>query len=83
MLIDSHAHLFLPNYDNDIDEVIQRAKDAGVEYMLIPATDITTSKQAIALAEKHDFIYAAVGVHPHDSKDWDNSLMHKSNWQLN
>jgi len=77
MLIDSHAHLFLPNYDNDIDEVIQRAKDTGVEYMLIPATDITTSKQAIALAEKHDFIYAAVGIHPHDSKDWDESYINE------
>ena len=75
MLIDSHAHLFLPNYDNDIDEVIRRAKDAGVDYMLIPATDIETSKQAIALAEKYDFIYAAVGIHPHDSKDWDESFI--------
>jgi len=75
MLIDSHAHLFLDNFKNDLDEVIQRAKDAGVGYIIIPATDIPTSKQAIALADKYDFIYAAVGVHPHDSKNWDNDLI--------
>ncbi len=77
MFIDSHTHLFLPNFDSDLDDVINRAKNAGVEYMLIPATDIPTSKQAIALAEKYDFIYAAVGIHPHDSKDWDDNFINE------
>ncbi len=75
MLVDSHAHLFLPNFENDLDEVLSRAKANGVKYIIVPGTDIETSKQAIALAEKYDQIYAAVGVHPHDSKDWDNSWL--------
>ena len=75
MLIDSHAHLFLDNFKNDLDDVIQRAKNAGVGNIIVPATDIPTSKQAIALADKYDFIYAAVGVHPHDSKDWDDNFI--------
>ena len=75
MLIDSHAHLFLDNFKNDLDEVIRRAKNAGVGNIIVPATDIPTSKQAIALADKYDFIYAAVGVHPHDSKDWDDNFI--------
>ena len=75
MLIDSHAHLFLDNFKNDLDEVIQRAKNAGVGNIIVPATDIPTSKLAIALADKYDFIYAAVGVHPHDSKDWDDNFI--------
>ncbi|MCK5087326.1 MAG: YchF/TatD family DNA exonuclease [Melioribacteraceae bacterium] len=70
MFIDTHTHLFFHNFDEDRDEVIKRAIDAGVKYMLIPGTDFNTSKQAIELAEKYDSIYAAVGIHPHDTKDW-------------
>ncbi len=69
MFIDTHAHLFFPNFKDDLDEVISRAKENGVDYILVPATDLATSKQAIELAEKYDFIFAAVGVHPHDTKD--------------
>ena len=43
--------------------------------MLVPGTDIETSKQAIELAEKYESVYAAVGVHPHDTKDWDDTLV--------
>ncbi|MDA3860180.1 MAG: YchF/TatD family DNA exonuclease [Melioribacteraceae bacterium] len=73
MFIDSHTHLFLKNFDEDRDEVIKNALDSGVKYMLVPGTDIETSKQAIALAEKYESVYAAVGVHPHDTKDWDDT----------
>lgn len=73
MFIDTHTHLFFENFDKDRDEVIKSAMDTGVKYMLIPGTDIKTSKQAIALAEKYEFIYATVGIHPHDTKDWDDA----------
>ncbi len=73
MYIDTHTHLFLNNFDGDRDEVIKNALDAGVKYMLVPGTDIETSKQAIILAEKYSFIYATVGIHPHDTKDWDDA----------
>ncbi len=75
MFIDTHAHLFYPNFENDVDEVITRAKEAGVDYIIVPGTDIATSEKAIDLADKHDFIYATVGVHPHDSKDWNDDLL--------
>jgi TatD DNase family protein len=75
MFIDTHTHLFLPNFNGEVNEVIQRAKDSGVDYMIVPATDLATAAEAIKLAEKHDIIYAAVGVHPHDTQEWNDDLL--------
>lgn len=75
MFIDTHAHLFYPNFEDDLDAVIERAKEAEVDYIIVPATDIPTAKQALELCDKYDMIYAAVGVHPHETKDWDTSLL--------
>jgi TatD DNase family protein len=71
MFIDTHAHLFYPNFAEDIDAVIERAKTSEVDYIVVPATDIETAKQALALADKYDIIYAQVGVHPHETKEWE------------
>lgn len=70
MLIDTHAHLFYPNFADDLDEVIERSDEAGVDFILVPGTDIKTSREAVELAERYDKIFAAIGVHPHDTKDW-------------
>jgi TatD DNase family protein len=70
-LIDSHCHIDGPEYDLDRDEVIARAIDAGVASMLNVGTGDPHSgafERAVELAEKHRNIYAAVGVHPHDAK---------------
>jgi len=75
MYIDSHAHLFFPNYNGDLDEVLNNARASGVDYIIIPGTDLASSVQAAALAEKYDFIYAAAGIHPHDTKEWNDSLI--------
>jgi len=75
MFIDTHAHLFFENYKDDIDEVINRAKENGIDYIIIPATDLKTASEAISLAEKYEQIYATVGIHPHDTKDWNESLL--------
>lgn len=77
MFIDTHAHLFYPNFDGDVDDVINRAVEAGVNYFIVPGTDIPTSTKAVELSQKYDMVYAAVGVHPHDSKDWDSSLINQ------
>lgn len=77
MFIDTHTHLFYPNFNGEVDKVIERAVQSGVDYMIVPGTDLVTSLQAIELAEKYDNIYASVGVHPHDSKDWNDSLINK------
>ena len=75
MFIDTHAHLFFENFKEDVDDVIQRAKDNSIDFIVVPATDIKTAKEAIALAEKYEQIYATVGIHPHDTKDWNDSFI--------
>ncbi len=75
MFIDTHAHLFFPNFNGEVDQIIERAHAAGVESIIVPATNLASSTQAIELAEKYDSIYAAVGIHPHDTKEWDDSLL--------
>jgi TatD DNase family protein len=74
MFIDSHCHIDGPEYDADRDEVITRACEAGVATMLNvgtgdPQTDAFA--RAVELAEKHEGVFAAVGVHPHDAKLFD------------
>lgn len=69
MLYDSHAHLDDPQFDADRDAVIQKIKDAGVVYLNNIGADMKTSAASIKLAEKNEFIYAAVGVHPSETTD--------------
>ena len=68
MLIDTHAHLSLPQFDQDRTEVIKRARDAGIKHIITVGTDSDDCRKAVALAQEHDFISAAVGIHPHDAK---------------
>lgn len=75
MFIDTHAHLFFENFKDDLDEVINRAKENNVDYIIVPATDLATAREAISLSEKYENIYATVGIHPHDTKDWNDSLI--------
>ncbi len=74
-MIDTHAHLFYPNYSNDLNDVINRAKDSGVKYIIVPATHLASSLEAIELSKRFDMIYCTVGIHPLDSKEWnDNNI---------
>ncbi|GAA0865301.1 MAG: TatD family hydrolase [Paeniclostridium sp.] len=66
MLFDSHAHLNDERFDEDREELINSLKAKGVDLVLNPGACIETSKSSVDLANKYDFIYAAVGVHPHD-----------------
>ena len=66
-LIDSHAHLDLPEFAPDFDNVLTRAADAGVEAIVTIGIDIPSSKKAIELAASHCNIYATVGIHPCDA----------------
>lgn len=77
MFIDTHSHLFYKNFNDDLDEVVIRAKESGVDNIIVPATDLETAEKTIKLCDKYDTVYGAVGIHPHDSKDWDNSLLAK------
>jgi len=69
MLIDTHAHLEMREFNDDRDDVIKRAREAGVEYIVTIGTTVESSRDAVLLADKYDFIYAAIGIHPHEVKD--------------
>lgn len=77
MFVDTHAHLFYPNFEGELDDVIGRATEAGVKYIVVPATNIETCKNVIDLTKKYEIVYGAVGIHPHDTKDWNESFLHK------
>ena len=67
MFVDSHAHLTSPEFQADRGEVIARALEAGVRFIVNPAINLEDSKRAIELAERHAAVYACVGVHPHEA----------------
>jgi len=69
-LTDTHAHLFYPDYADELDDVLARAIEAGVEKIIVPATDLASSAKVVELTKKYDIIYGTVGVHPLDSKEW-------------
>lgn len=75
MLFDSHAHLDAKQFDADRDLVVARAKLNAVSYIFNPGADFGSSQAAIRLAEMYDFIYAGVGVHPHDAKTMDEEML--------
>lgn len=69
MLIDTHVHLNAEQYEEDLDEVINRALESGVEKMVVVGFDRKTITKAMELADQHPFIYAVVGWHPVDAID--------------
>ena len=67
MLLDSHTHIDMREFDADREGVLQRAREAGVAAVIDIGIDIASSEAAIALAEKHSDVFASVGIHPHDA----------------
>ena len=74
MLFDTHAHYYDQAFDGDRDAVLASLAEANVGLVLVPGCDLASSRQAIELAERWPFVYAAVGVHPEDAlglpADW-------------
>ena len=70
MLVDSHCHLDFNDFDDDFDDMIQRAKENGVTAMLDAGNNIDALDNQLKLAEKYPFIYTAVGVHPHNASEY-------------
>lgn len=66
MLFDSHAHINDEKFDEDRDEVIEHLRENSIDLVVNPGADMPSSRSAVELANKVDFIYSAVGVHPHD-----------------
>ena len=71
MLTDTHCHLGFDKFDADREAVIQRASEAGVTRILIPALDYTSSLAILSLADSHPGLFAAIGFHPTNLDEWD------------
>lgn len=76
MFIDTHAHLNDHEIDN-LDELLSRAVDNGVEKIIVPATNYKSSVEIVELVQKHKMLFAAVGIHPNDLSDFDDSHFNK------
>ena len=70
-MIDSHAHYDNERFDADRDAVIRRSFESGVTHIINPGCDIGSSLAAVALAEVHPGLFAAVGFHPHDASKFE------------
>lgn len=64
MLVDTHAHLDYPDFQNDLPRVLEAARQAGVDRIITIGTGVDSSRRAVALAETHEMIFAVVGLHP-------------------
>ncbi len=77
MFVDSHAHLDSPDFQSDLEEVLARAEESSVEKILTIGcigSDLGAAEQLLRLVERYDFLYASLGVHPHDADCFDESL---------
>ena len=68
-LIDTHAHIYLDRFDEDREAVIERAREAGVEAIVLPAIDVDSIHEAIALSRAHEGIWAMAALHPSETKE--------------
>ena len=68
MLVDSHCHLQDPKFGPDRDDVLRRARQAGVSALVVAGYDMESSRRAIDIADSNENVYAAIGVHPHDAR---------------
>ena len=76
-LVDTHCHLNFARYDHDRADVLQRARRAGVQRIIIPAIDLPSCRQALALAENDPALFVAIGVHPNSSGDFEATALNE------
>jgi TatD DNase family protein len=74
-LIDTHCHLDFNAYDDIRDAIIQEAADAGVTRIINPGVDLPRTQAALALADAHPGVYAAVGIHPNSTADFSDEVL--------
>ena len=80
-LVDTHCHLEMSQFDEDRDAVIERAGEAGVNVLITIGSDPKSNPAALALARAHEDVYCAVGIHPHDAKEFSDKIYLKlSEW---
>ena len=76
LLVDTHCHLQFPEFDGDRNEVLERARRAGVVAFIVVGVDLPSSRTALELAERHPDVHAAVGMHPHDASEFAGSTFY-------
>lgn len=72
-LVDSHCHLNADRFDADVTDVLGRARDVGLERILVPGWNVRSCERALELAAEHPWLDASVGVHPHDAAKVDDA----------
>ena len=77
MLIDTHSHIYYEKYDDDLNEVIDRAKKNGVEKIICVGTDLKSSIRSLEISNKYDNIYCSIGCHPHESSKTEKNYLNK------
>ena len=77
ILIDSHAHYDDEKFDQDRDAILKKCAEEGVTHIINAGTDVKTSEISVSLAGRYPFVYAAVGVHPHETSGLDNDAVEK------
>ncbi|MDD2567397.1 MAG: TatD family hydrolase [Thiovulaceae bacterium] len=77
MIVDTHIHLDDTRYDDDLEDVLNRAREGGVKRFIIPGADPKTLDKAVFIAERFNDVYFAVGVHPYDMEHFDAALFEK------
>lgn len=73
MIVDSHAHYDDEQFEPDRDEVLKSVQQQDVVRVVNPASNLDSARKCIELAEKYDFLYCAVGIHPHDADEYSES----------
>lgn len=72
-VFDTHCHLNFKRFKDNVKEVIDRAKEAGIIGIIVPGTDLYTSKVSVELSNQYEGIYSAVGIHPHHALEYQKS----------
>src|SRR3954467_2467604 len=71
MLVDSHCHLDFPDFAEDLDGIVSRARAAGIGRMVTISTRVKKLNQLLSIAERYDDVYCSVGTHPHNADEED------------
>ncbi len=77
MIVDTHCHLHMDYYDHDREQVIKRMEEEGCPFALTVGIDVEDSVKAVELAHKYPFLWASVGIHPHDASKMDEDAIEK------
>ena len=75
MLVDTHLHLDMKPFDQDRQQVLERALECGIGFMITIGIDMTSSLKAIQLAHQYDAVYSTIGYHPHHASDMDTQIL--------